>query len=66
MIGIDTLLNKDVNEHLWPILATSYGLSIPQLDDVVRVTPVESVFDHIATDGNKYVGGEYEHGLTST
>jgi hypothetical protein len=66
MIGIDTLLNKDVNEHLWPILATSYGLSIPQLDDVVRVTPVGSVFDHIATDGNKYVGGEYEHGLTST
>jgi len=63
LLNIPSLINMNIDDKLYTILATSYGLSIP-LEDEIVLTSIEKVFDHIvAPESNPWDYG-YEHGLS--
>lgn len=62
LLNIPFILNRNIDEKLFTILATSYGLSIP-LENDVKLTPIEQVFNHIITDPEEK-DYSYEHGLS--
>lgn len=47
LLNIRSLVNKDIKDEIVPIMATSYGLAIPRLDDEIR-TDMTSLFSQIA------------------
>ena len=60
-----TFFNENIDNDLYTILATSYGLSIPQIEKP-KLTPSEKLFNHISRNElNRGLGG-YDHGLTQT
>jgi actin-like ATPase involved in cell morphogenesis len=61
-LSISTLKTDVVDDNLFSILSTSYGLSIP-LEEEIILTDVSDLFNHIETDKNSR-GTEYDHGLT--
>lgn len=63
-LNISALINRDI-DLTFPLLATSYGLSIPQIGEI-NITRIEDVFAHLNVQNNGYTGGDYLHGLTST
>tara|TARA_R110001606_G_scaffold381232_2_gene542321 strand:+ start:1028 stop:2656 length:1629 start_codon:yes stop_codon:yes gene_type:complete len=63
LLNIPFVNNHNIDDELFTILATSYGLSIP-LENEIVLTPIEKVFNHIAApdlDQNDY---GYKHGLS--
>jgi hypothetical protein len=65
LLNIPSILNRNIDEKLYTILATSYGLSIP-LENDIKLTPIDKVFNHIDNpdlDNNTY---NFEYGLTDT
>lgn len=63
LLTIPTDSRKNIDETLYTILATSYGLSIP-LENDIKLTPVENMFDHLQIDEVQLKEYNYEHGLT--
>jgi len=65
LLNIPSLLNKNIDEKLFTILATSYGLSIP-LENEIKLTPMKKVFNHLAAPKKKKERWDhgYEHGLS--
>lgn len=68
MLNVSYLSNKNIDNSLFTILATSYGLSI-QMENEMEMTPIENVFDHlprVEKDNNKKSSwlSDYEHGLS--
>ncbi len=63
LLNIPLIPNKSIDEELFTILATSYGLSIPLENDIV-LTPIEQVFNHIITLDSNENDYSYEHGLS--
>lgn len=69
MLSIPNLRNTDMDERLFTILATSYGLSIAMLGEI-EMQDTAALFRQIAEAGpgpEKKAGkwnSEYEHGLT--
>ena len=63
LLNIPFILNRSIEEELFTILATSYGLSIP-LENDVKLTPIEQVFNHIITPDSNEKDYSYEHGLS--
>ena len=63
LLNIPFVRNQNINEKLYTILATSYGLCIP-LENEIVLTPIENVFNHIvAPEADKW-DYKYDHGLT--
>ncbi|NPD47574.1 MULTISPECIES: hypothetical protein [unclassified Lentimicrobium] len=63
LLNIPFVVNTNIDDTIYPILSTSYGLSIP-LEEEIQLTEIEDVFNHIVSgdsDINKY---KFEHGLT--
>lgn len=64
LLNIPFIKNQHIDEILYTILATSYGLSIPLENDII-ITPIEKVFDHIeAPKTDKGGHYDYDHGLS--
>ena len=57
LLNIRSLVNKDIQDEIVPIMATSYGLAIPRLDDEIR-TDMTSLFSQIATQ----LASDHNHG----
>jgi hypothetical protein len=70
LLNIPYIKNNNIDESLFTILATSYGLSIP-LESEIEMTLIENVFDHLPGTSNenrlsgKY-NSDYEHGISDT
>jgi hypothetical protein len=66
LMDIPTLLNKDISENHFPMLATAYGLSLP-LEGKIECVPVTKMFEHLMpeNDDNQSSYTE-EHGLIDT
>jgi hypothetical protein len=63
LLNIPYVRNQNIDDRLYTILATSYGLSIP-LENEIVLTPIENVFNHIeAPESDKWDYG-YDHGLS--
>lgn len=63
LLNIPFVKNHNIDNKLYTILATSYGLCIP-LEDEIALTPIEKVFNHIeAPETEKWDYG-YDHGLS--
>lgn len=63
MLSITTLKSQIMDENMFSILATSYGLSIP-LENEIELTDVIELFNHIITSRDDDKTTEYNHGLT--
>lgn len=63
ILNISHIRNKSIEENLFTILSTSYGLSIP-LENEIVLTPLEEAFNHIVSDESKKKDYRYDHGLT--
>ena len=64
LLNIRSIRNRNLDDRLYTILATSYGLSIPK-EDEITLTPIENTFDHIvAPQQNRWDNERYDHGLT--
>lgn len=64
LLNIRTIRNRNFDDRLFTILATSYGLSIP-LENNIAITPIENVFDHIeAPRKDRWEDDRYDYGLT--
>lgn len=70
LLNISYIKNKNIDDSMFTILATSYGLSIQMVNDI-EMTPIENVFDHLprvekenSTKRNWI--SDYEHGLSDT
>lgn len=65
LLNIPFIKNQNLDEKLFIILATSYGLSIP-LENEIVLTPIEEVFNHIEaseSESDKW-DYKYDHGLS--
>ncbi len=49
LLNIPYIKNKNLDESMFTILATSYGLSI-QMENEIKITPIENVFDHLVRE----------------
>ncbi len=65
LLNIPFVLNQNIDDDLYTILATSFGLSIPLENDVV-LTPIEKVFNHIIDPDVHKNDYNYEHGMSDT
>ena len=65
LLNILYMKNKDIDVLLFPILATSYGLSIP-LENEITMTPIEKLFDTLPQRNEKKDDGHNEYGLLDT
>lgn len=63
LLNIPTILNQNIEEKLFTILATSYGLSIP-MENEIFLTPIEEVFNHLEVPETERWDYGYEHGLS--
>ncbi|WMI70081.1 hypothetical protein [Mangrovimonas sp. YM274] len=63
LLNIQSLRNPHIQDKLFPILATSYGLAIPMEDEMV-ITPIEKVFAHIEAPEHMRDSYKYDHGLS--
>ncbi len=63
LLNIPTIVNQNIEEKLFTILATSYGLSIP-MENEIHLTPIEKVFNHLEAPEIKQKDYGYEHGLS--
>ena len=63
LLNIPFVRNKNINDKLYTILATSFGLSIPIENEIV-LTPIEDVFNHIVAPESDAWNYTYDHGLT--
>ena len=63
LINIPIVTNQSIDDRLYTILATSYGLSIP-LENEIVLTPIEKVFNHIEAPDSKQNDYSYKHGLS--
>ena len=63
LLNIPSILNKDIDEKIFTILATSYGLSIP-MENEIYLTPMEKVFNHLEAYETDVQHHGFEHGLT--
>lgn len=63
LLNIQHVVNRDIPDKLYPILSTSYGLSIPYFDPI-DFTPLERIFDKIQEVPDDSAGQRYEHGLS--
>lgn len=52
LLNIPHLLNTDIDDSLFPILATSYGLSIPLLEEI-KITDAPELFRAVVSNFNK-------------
>lgn len=67
MLSIPTLLNTDIDERLFTILATSYGLSIAMLGEIEMIdtaTLFRQLDNKITEKRNRRWLGDHEYGLT--
>lgn len=62
LLGIPYIKNPKIDPLLFPILATSYGLSI-QLEDEIQMTPIEKLFTHLPKIEKKE-RSSYIHGVS--
>lgn len=63
LLNIPGIKNRRIDQELFAILATSYGLSIP-LENEIVITPIEQVFNHIVAQEQSQSNYSYEHGLS--
>ncbi|MGB4413970.1 MAG: hypothetical protein WBI53_03680 [Paludibacter sp.] len=63
LLNIPFIINRSIDEELFTILATSFGLSIPSENDI-KLTPIEQVFNHIITPDSNEKDYSYEYGLS--
>ncbi|HBZ25642.1 MAG TPA: hypothetical protein DEO54_05300 [Rikenellaceae bacterium] len=63
LLNIHSVRNTFIDEKLYTILATSYGLSIP-MENEIELTPIEDVFLHLKECKPQKRELDYEHGLT--
>jgi hypothetical protein len=63
LLNIPTILNQNIEDKLFTILATSYGLSIP-MENEIYLTPLEKIFNHWETPETEQGDYSYEHGLS--
>ncbi|HCY41234.1 MAG TPA: hypothetical protein DHV48_07760 [Prolixibacteraceae bacterium] len=63
LLNIPAIKNRGINQELFAILATSYGLSIP-LENEIVLTSIEQVFNHIVAQEQSQSSFSYEHGLS--
>jgi len=63
LLNIPFVVNSNIDDTIYPILSTSYGLSIP-LEEEIKLTAIEDVFNHIVTDSFESDKYKFEHGLT--
>ena len=70
LLNIPYIKNKNIDDSMFTILATSYGLSI-QMENEIEMTPIENVFDHLPrvekenSTKSSWIS-DYEHGLSDT
>lgn len=64
LLNIPYIENENIDDSMFTILATSYGLSI-QMENEIEITPIENVFDHLprVEQENRT---DYEHTITDT
>ena len=62
LLDINNLTNKHVEDKLYTILATSYGLCLPTADEI-EIIPLGNLFDHINAPAQD-TDQPFEHGLT--
>lgn len=65
LLNIPFVKNHFNDHSLFPILATSYGLSI-QLERNIITTKIENVFDHLPQKEDSYKDWRNEYGLSDT
>lgn len=65
LLSIPYIKNRHIDNSLYTILATSFGLSIP-LESEIIMTPIENVFDHLPEVDNDSSDWRGEHGLADT
>lgn len=66
LLSIPYISNKYIDESLFTILATSYGLSI-QLESEIKNTPIEKIFDHLPKKQKETLIQDHtEHGMSDT
>lgn len=63
LLNIPSILNRSIDEELFTILATSFGLSIP-LENDIALTPIDQIFNHIIDPDSNEKDYSYEHGLS--
>ena len=62
-MNIPFVINHNIEDELFTILATSYGLSIP-LENEIILTPIEKVFNHLEASDSDQNDYGYRHGLS--
>ncbi len=66
LLNIPYVKNENIDDRIFTILATSYGLSI-QSEEEIKMTHIEEVFDHLPPkEGIDYQEMHKEHGLADT
>lgn len=63
LLNIRSVRNRNIDDRLFTILATSYGLSI-QKENEISLTPIENVFNHMVAPKSGEWDYKYDHGLT--
>jgi len=63
LLNIPVIVNRKIDDKLYTILATSFGLSIPY-ENEIKLTPIEEVFNHLDAPETDHWEYKYEHGLT--
>jgi hypothetical protein len=64
MLSITTLKSEIIDDNMFSILATAYGLSIP-IENETSFIEIKNIFDHIVGGGNKDSSSNgYDHGLS--
>jgi hypothetical protein len=63
LLNIPFIINQNIEDKLFTILATSYGLSIP-LENEIVLTPIEKVFNHLDAPETTDFDYKYDHGLS--
>lgn len=65
MLSIITLKSEIIDDNMFSILATAYGLSIP-LENEIVLTDINDLFIHIISNDDEKSNSGYDHGLTDS
>jgi hypothetical protein len=64
MLSITTLKSEIIDDNMFSILATAYGLSIP-IENETSFIEIKNIFDHIVGGGNNDSSSNgYVHGIS--
>lgn len=70
MLNIPYIMNRNIDDSMYTILATSYGLSIPMEEKELKLTDIEHVFDVLISErvenGKQKSKPDYDYGILDT